>query len=116
MHLWGKQFSIRHGIVRRFHVSDAALVKIGKILLVVFFAVTELSDFILKKKLKYVSELVASDHLETGIGYKEPEVSYQRELSMGACIRAWRELLSRAFVAELFSRALLTCRMQLASW
>ena len=61
--------SFRHRLVRRFHVSDAVLVKIGKILLVVF-AVTALNDFILKKKFKYVDELVAGDHLETGIGYK----------------------------------------------
>ena len=38
----------------------AALVKIGKILLVGFFAVTALSDFILKKKFNYVDELAAS--------------------------------------------------------
>ena len=48
----------------------AALIKIGKILLVGFFAVKALSDFILKKKFKYVDELVAGDHLETWIGYK----------------------------------------------
>ena len=47
----------------------AALIKIGKILLVGFFAVTALSDFILKK-FKYVDELAAGDHLETWIGYK----------------------------------------------
>ena len=57
--------SIRHRVVRRFHVSDAALVKIGTILLVVFFAVTALDDFVLKKKFKYVDELVAGDHLES---------------------------------------------------
>ena len=62
--------SIRHRVVRRFHVSDAALVKIGKILLVVIFAVMALNDFILKKKFKYVNELVAGDHLEAWIGYK----------------------------------------------
>ena len=63
--------SIRHRVVRRFPVSDAALVKIGKILLVVFFfLVMALSGFILKKKFKYVDELAASDHLETWIGYK----------------------------------------------
>ena len=62
--------SIRHRVVRRFPVSDAALVKIGKILLVVFFAVTALSGFILKKKFEYVDELAVGDHLETGIGYK----------------------------------------------
>ena len=56
--------------MRCFHVSDAALVKIGKILLVVFFAVTALSDFILKKKFKYADELAADDHLETWIGCK----------------------------------------------
>ena len=48
----------------------AALIKIGKILLVEFFAVTALSDFILKKKFKYIDEFVAGDHLETWIGYK----------------------------------------------
>ena len=68
--VWGKQFSIRHGVVWRFHVSVAALVKIGKIWLVGFFAVTALNDFILKKKFKYVDELVAGDHFETWIGYK----------------------------------------------
>ena len=57
--------SFRHRVVRRFLVSDAAIVKIGKILLVVFFAVTALNDFILKKKFKYVDELVAGDHLES---------------------------------------------------
>ena len=51
--------------MRRFHVSDAALVKIGKILLVVFFAVTALNDFVLKKKFKYVDELVTGDHIES---------------------------------------------------
>ena len=48
----------------------AALIKIGKILLVGFFVVTVLSDFILKKKFKYVDELIAGDHLETWIGYR----------------------------------------------
>ena len=43
----------------------AVLIKIGKILLVGFFAVTVLNDFILKKKFKYVDELAAGDHLET---------------------------------------------------
>ena len=56
--------SFRHKLVRRFHVSEAALVKMGKILLVVFFAVTALCDFVLKK-FKYVNELVAGDHLES---------------------------------------------------
>ena len=41
----------------------AALINIGKILLVGFLAVTALSDFILKKKFKYVDELAAGDHL-----------------------------------------------------
>ena len=48
----------------------AALVKIGEILLVGFFAVAALSDFILKKKFKYVYELATGDPLETWIGYK----------------------------------------------
>ena len=56
--------------MRRFHVSDAALVKIEKILLVVIFAVMALNDFILKKKFKCIDELVEGDHLETWIGYK----------------------------------------------
>ena len=43
----------------------AALVKIGKILLVGFFTVTALSDFILKKKYKCVNELAAGNHLAT---------------------------------------------------
>ena len=47
-----------------------ALVKIGKILLEGIFAATALSDFMLKKKFKYVDELVAGDHLATWIGYK----------------------------------------------
>ena len=62
--MWGKQLSIRHEVVKCFHVSDAALVKIGKILLVVFYAVTALNDFILKKKFKYVDMLAAGDHLQ----------------------------------------------------
>ena len=48
----------------------AALVKIGKILLVRFSAVEALNDFILKKKFKYVDELARGDRLETWIGYK----------------------------------------------
>ena len=40
----------------------AAIVKTGKILLIEFFAVTVLSDFILKK-FKHVDELAAGDHL-----------------------------------------------------
>ena len=40
------------------------LVKIGKILLVEFFAVTALSDFILKTKFNYVDELAAGAHLD----------------------------------------------------
>ena len=47
-----------------------ALVKIGKNLLEGFFAITALSDFILKKKLKYVNELVVGDRLEIWIRYK----------------------------------------------
>ena len=48
----------------------AALIRIEKIWLVGFFAVTALSDFTLKKKFKYVDEFVAGNHLETRIGYK----------------------------------------------
>ena len=47
----------------------AALIKIGKILLIGFFAVTALIDFLLKK-FQYVNELAAGDHLETWKGYK----------------------------------------------
>ena len=41
----------------------AALVKIEKILLVGFFSVTALSDFILRKKFNYVDELAEGDYL-----------------------------------------------------
>ena len=44
-----------------------ALVKIGKVLFVQFFAVTVQSDFVLKKKFNYVDELSAGDHLGTWI-------------------------------------------------
>ena len=47
--------------MRRFHVSDAALVKIGLILIVVIFAVMALNDVILKKKFKYANELVSGE-------------------------------------------------------
>ena len=80
--LWGKQFSIRHGVVRLFHISDAwksllnlncnsgCVSKDWKDFVSRFFAVTALSDFILKRKFKYVDELAASVHLAAWIMYK----------------------------------------------
>ena len=48
-------------------------------MLVGFFAVTALNDFILNKKFKYVDKL-AGDHFETWIGHKWPRVDYQGEV------------------------------------
>ena len=53
--------SIRRRVVRCFHVSDAALVKIEMILIVVIFVVMALNDVILKKKFKYANELVSGE-------------------------------------------------------
>ena len=79
--MWGKQFSIRQGAVKRFLVSDAwkSLLNMNcnscyvnkdwKDLVSRVFRHYGAEYFILKK-FKYVDELSAGDHLETLIGYK----------------------------------------------